>query len=90
MDFGCEYQSIIIYGTIRILSSEDERLDAMKLFFEKFFSGVAKNSYESFNAHDAKPIHVARIKIDDWFGKEHRVPLFAIKSFYPSPDPVIT
>jgi len=90
VDFGCEYQSVIIYGTIRILTTDEERIEAMKIFFQKFFSGVAKESYEGFNVHDAKPIHVARIKIDDWFGKEHLVPGFAISSFYPLPDPIIT
>jgi uncharacterized protein len=90
VDFGCEYQSVVVYGRIQILTSDEERIAAMQLFFEKFFLGVPKDSYEDFNVHDAKPIHVARIKIDNWFGKEHRVPGFAISSFYPSPDPVIT
>ena len=84
VDFGCEYQSVIIYGTVRILTEEDERMNAMALFFDKFFKGVPKEQYDAFTNDDAKPIHVARIKIEDWFGKEHRVPAVAIDSFYPS------
>jgi nitroimidazol reductase NimA-like FMN-containing flavoprotein (pyridoxamine 5'-phosphate oxidase superfamily) len=89
VDFGCEYQSVVIYGTIQILEKEDDRLRAMELFFQKFFSGIPKDSYDGFNSQDAKPIHVARVKIDDWFGKEHLVPPLAMSSFYPSVDPVI-
>ena len=61
----------------------------MDLFFQKFFSRIPKDSYDGFNSQDAKPIHVARVKIEDWFGKEHLVPSFALSSFYPASDPVI-
>lgn len=89
VDFGCEYQSAILYGTVEILKNDDERLSAMHLFFHKFFSGIPKGSYDDFTALDAKPIHVAKIKIEDWFGKEHLVPALALSSFYPASDPVI-
>ena len=89
VDFGCEYQSVILYGTIEILHTEEERMQAMDLFFRKFFSDVPKHSYDGFTRQDAKPIHVAKIKIQDWFGKEHLVPPFAIDSFYPAPDALI-
>ena len=88
-DFGCEYQSVIIYGTIQILTNETERLQAMDLFFQKYFSHIPKDTYTEFNSQDAKPIHVAKIKIEDWFGKEHLVPPIAIDAFYPWPDAVI-
>ncbi len=90
VDFGCEYQSVIIYGTIEVLSKEEERMRAMDIFFQKFFSGVPKGSYEDFNLQDAKTIDVAKIKIEDWFGKEHRVPTQALSSFYPPGDAVMT
>jgi nitroimidazol reductase NimA-like FMN-containing flavoprotein (pyridoxamine 5'-phosphate oxidase superfamily) len=89
VDFGCEYQSIIIYGTIHVLLDEAERLSAMRLFFQKFFSGVPVGSYDDFTTQDAKPIHVAKIKIEDWFGKQHLVPEIAVEAFYPAVDPVI-
>jgi len=89
VDFGCEYQSAIVYGTVEILKDEEQRLRAMDLFFQKFFSGIPKESYDGFTSQDAKPIHVAKIRIEDWFGKEHLVPALALSSFYPTPDPVI-
>jgi nitroimidazol reductase NimA-like FMN-containing flavoprotein (pyridoxamine 5'-phosphate oxidase superfamily) len=89
VDFGCEYQSIIIYGTLRILETEEERMHAMRMFFQKFFSEIPRESYQEFTTTDAKPIHVARVKIENWFGKEHRVPEPALSSFYPAVDPVI-
>jgi nitroimidazol reductase NimA-like FMN-containing flavoprotein (pyridoxamine 5'-phosphate oxidase superfamily) len=89
VDFGCEYQSVIIYGDVRILVDETERMDAMELFFNKFFSAIPKEKYEGFTQLDAQPIQVARIKIHNWFGKQHTVPSFAISSFYPELSPVM-
>ena len=89
VDFGCEYQSAIVYGTVEILKDEEQRLRAMDLFFQKFFSRIPKESYDGFNSQDAKPIHVAKIRIEDWFGKEHLVPALALSSFYPASDPLI-
>ena len=37
VDFGCEYQSAIVYGTVEILKEEEQRLRAMDLFFLIFF-----------------------------------------------------
>lgn len=89
VDFGCEYQSVVIYGTVRILIDQDERMKAMALFFDRFFKPVAPEHYDAFTDQDAKSICVARIKIHDWFGKEHRVPPFAIDSFYPPQNAII-
>ncbi len=87
VDFGCEYQSAIIYGTIKIVEDETERMKAMDMFFKKFFNSVSKDNYDPFTSVQAKPIHVAKIKIDEWFGKEHRAPETALQSFYHPADP---
>lgn len=89
VDFGCEYQSVVLYGMIRVVTDESERMRAMKIFFQKFFSNIPSESYEDFNSQDAKPIHVAKIKIQDWFGKQHLVPDLALSSFYPPFEPII-
>ena len=89
VDFGCEYQSIIIYGKVRILTEEKERMTAMALFFDKFFKAVPVENYDAFTEQDAKPIHVARITIEKWFAKEHRTPPLALDSFYPSQQSTI-
>lgn len=88
VDFGCEYQSVIIYGNIEIITAEDERMRVMEKFFQKFFNHVT-DKYEAFTPAQAKPIHVARLKISDWFGKEHLTPDFAKRSFYFPANPVI-
>lgn len=89
VDFGCEYQSLIIYGKIRIITDEAERMEAMQVFFDKFFSHIPIDTYESMTSAQAKPIHVAKIKIDDWFGKQHLVPEVAIHAFYHPASPLI-
>lgn len=89
VDFGCEYQSVIIYGKIRIVSHEAEHMAAMDMFFNKFFSHIPEYTFEAMTAAQAKPIYVAKIKIDDWFGKEHLVPEAALDAFYYPASPVI-
>ncbi|MEP7320924.1 MAG: pyridoxamine 5'-phosphate oxidase family protein [Saprospiraceae bacterium] len=86
VDFGCEYQSIILYGKIRIIENEEERMSAMDSFFNKFFNHIGKEDFESFTPLQARPIHIAKIKIEKWLMKEHRVPDFALHSFYPEID----
>lgn len=88
VDFGCEYQSVILYGKISIVTDENERMRAMQQFFLKFF-GHVQEQYEPFTPTQAKPIHVAKMKISEWFGKEHLVPAFAKDSFYFPASPVI-
>lgn len=89
VDFGCEYQSVIIYGKIRIITDEEERMQAMQIFFDKFFSPIPAENYEPMTAAQAKPIYVAKIKIDDWFGKQHLVPESATDAFYFPASPLI-
>jgi nitroimidazol reductase NimA-like FMN-containing flavoprotein (pyridoxamine 5'-phosphate oxidase superfamily) len=89
VDFGCEYQSIIIYGRIHVLTEEADRMNAMRIFFQKYFSHIPEGTYQDFTTQDAKPIDVAKIKIDEWFGKEHRVPDLALSSFYSPIDSVM-
>jgi nitroimidazol reductase NimA-like FMN-containing flavoprotein (pyridoxamine 5'-phosphate oxidase superfamily) len=89
VDFGCEYQSIIIYGRIQIVTDEVKRMEAMQLFFNKFFAHIFEDSYEPMTAAQSKPIYVAKIKIEDWFGKQHLVPKTALDAFYFPASPLI-
>lgn len=89
VDFGCEYQSVIIYGKIRIIEREEERMQAMGTFFDRFFGRIPKDSYEAFTSAQSKPIHVAKIRIEQWFGKEHLAPAIAIDAFPPEFPSVI-
>jgi uncharacterized protein len=83
VDFGCEYQSIIIYGQIRIIDNEAERMQSMSAFFDRFFAHIPKDQYEAFTSAQSKPIHVAKIRIEQWFGKEHLLPEIAVDAFFP-------
>lgn len=89
VDFGGEYQSVIIYGKIRIVDNETEKMQAMQLFFDKFFRHIPQSEYKPFTVTEANPIHVIKVKIDKWIGKQHLLPPTAILSFYPEVSPVI-
>jgi len=83
VDFGSEYQSVVIYGKIRIVEDDAERMSAMKMFFNKFFSLIPKSVYNDVMPTEINPVHVVKVKIEKWFGKQHRVPETALSSFYP-------
>jgi nitroimidazol reductase NimA-like FMN-containing flavoprotein (pyridoxamine 5'-phosphate oxidase superfamily) len=82
VDFGCEYESVIIYGQLRIINDEAEKTHTLNLLFQKSFAHVPKDSYQHFTPNEAKQINVGSIHIDNWVGKAHYVPGFAIDSFY--------
>ncbi len=82
VDFGGEYQSIIVYGKVRIIENETEKMDAMKLFFNKYFGNVSNSNYKSFTPLEAHPIYVIKVKIEEWFGKQHLVPEKANEAYY--------
>ncbi|ACT95952.1 pyridoxamine 5'-phosphate oxidase family protein [Dyadobacter fermentans] len=83
VDFGCEYQSVIIYGTISIIENEQERMQAMSYFFDRYFSQIPKDSYEAFTSNQSNAIYVAKVHIEPWFGKEHSLPVIAKDAFLP-------
>lgn len=83
VDFGCEYQSVVIYGKIRIVEKEEEKIGAMKIFFDRFFSHIPKSDYRDFTLSETNPIYVVKVKVEEWFGKQHMVPDKARLSFYP-------
>lgn len=89
LDFGSEYQSIVVYGTIELLNSEAERMKAMRALFDKSFPDVPKDSYTDFSIKDTDPLNIVKVNIDDWFGKEHLLPSTATGSFYPAVSPYI-
>lgn len=89
VDFGCEYQSVVIYGHIQLIEDEAGRRDAMQLFFDRFFRHIPSSEYKDFTIQEYQPVHVIRVKIEKWVGKEHLVPEKALRSFYPDVKPVI-
>jgi len=89
VDFGGEYQSAIIYGKIRIVDNEAEKMHAMRFFFDKFFAHIPESDYKPFTVTEANPIYVVKVKIDQWIGKQHLLPPSAIQSFYPEFSSVI-
>jgi uncharacterized protein len=89
VDFGGEYQSVIVYGKIRIVDNETEKMQAMGFFFDKFFKHIPESDYKPFTVTEANPVHVVKVGIDKWIGKQHPVPSTAIQSFYPEVGPVI-
>jgi nitroimidazol reductase NimA-like FMN-containing flavoprotein (pyridoxamine 5'-phosphate oxidase superfamily) len=89
VDFGCEYQSVIIYGKIRIVEDDTERMSAMKMFFDKFFKHIPKSAYNDVALTEINPVYVVKVKIEKWFGKQHRVPDTALSAFYPDVKPAL-
>jgi nitroimidazol reductase NimA-like FMN-containing flavoprotein (pyridoxamine 5'-phosphate oxidase superfamily) len=89
LDFGSEYQSIIVYGTVKMLTEEKDRMKEMRALFDKCFRDVPKDSYKDFSHKDTDPLNIVQVRIDDWLGKEHLLPETATGSFYHPISPYI-
>jgi len=82
-DFGCEYESIVIYGKLKIVNDPDEKMRTLDLLFQRFFSKIPTDTYKPFTLEESRQINVGNIRIDDWVGKAHYVPEIATGSFWP-------
>lgn len=82
VDFGGEYESIIIYGRLKIATDPDEKMRTLDSLFQRFFSKIPTDTYIAFTLDEAKQIHVGNVQIDEWVGKAHAVPHVAIDSFW--------
>ena len=54
----------------------------MKLFFNKYFGNVSNSNYKFFTPLKQHPIYVIKVKIEEWFGKQHLVPEKVNEAYY--------
>ncbi|MBC8330447.1 MAG: pyridoxamine 5'-phosphate oxidase family protein [Anaerolineae bacterium] len=74
MNLGTEYDGMVAFGRLYIVTDADEARHGLKLLCEKYFPHLEYGvDYEATSDADLKVTAVLRIEIDSWSGKEKKV-----------------
>jgi nitroimidazol reductase NimA-like FMN-containing flavoprotein (pyridoxamine 5'-phosphate oxidase superfamily) len=69
-----EYASVIVFGSCRIVTDENEALCALQMLVDKYFPHLrAGEDYRPTTAAELALVTVFRLDISEWSGKEKRV-----------------
>jgi len=72
LEFSVQYRSVMIFGTVRILESEEQKRAALNSLLEKYFPKMrAGREYRPITEKELKRTSVYELKIDSWSGKEN-------------------
>jgi uncharacterized protein len=74
MEVGVEYASVVVFGTIEVLTDADEARHGLQLMLDRYFPQLKPGiDYREILPQELDITSVYRIKIDSWSGKEERV-----------------
>lgn len=75
VDFDVEYESVVVYGDVRIVQDVDRKRRALELLMEKFAPDLtAGEDYEPIADESIDRTSVYRIDIEGWSGKRNDKP----------------
>jgi nitroimidazol reductase NimA-like FMN-containing flavoprotein (pyridoxamine 5'-phosphate oxidase superfamily) len=73
MEVGVEYASVVVFGTLEVLTDAGEAQYALQMLLDRFFSHLkAGVDYREILPEELDQTAVYRLKIDSWSGKEER------------------
>jgi nitroimidazol reductase NimA-like FMN-containing flavoprotein (pyridoxamine 5'-phosphate oxidase superfamily) len=72
LEFSLQYRSVMVFGTVRILESDEEKRAALAGLLEKYFPEMqAGREYRPSTDKELKRTSVYELKIESWSGKEN-------------------
>lgn len=72
LEFSLQYRSVMVFGTTRILESEEEKRAALYGLIRKYFPTMeAGREYRPITDKELKRTSVYELKIESWSGKEN-------------------
>ena len=70
MEFGVEYESVVVFGQVVVVDNPEEARDGLQRFLDKYFPHLKPGSdYQPIVEEELNITLVLRIKIDGWSGK---------------------
>jgi hypothetical protein len=71
MEVGVEYASVVVFGTVEVVTDEDEARFGLQLLLDRYFPHLKPDvDYRGIIKEELDITAVYRIKIDSWSGKE--------------------
>ncbi|MEW6287842.1 MAG: pyridoxamine 5'-phosphate oxidase family protein [Chloroflexota bacterium] len=72
LEFSVQYRSVVVFGTVRLLTDPAEARRALYGFIQKYFSAMqAGKEYRPITDKELKHTSVYAIQIEEWSGKEN-------------------
>ncbi len=72
LEFSLQYRSVMVFGTVRILESDEEKRAALTGLIRKYFPDMeAGREYRPITEKELKRTSVYELKIESWSGKEN-------------------
>ena len=72
LEFSLQYRSVMVFGTVRILESDEEKRAALTGLLEKYFPKMKPGrEYRPITEKELKRTSVYELKIESWSGKEN-------------------
>ena len=72
LEFSMQYESVICFGTIRIIQDDEEKKRGLYGLIEKYFPGMQPGEkYRPITAKELKRTSVYSISIESWSGKRN-------------------
>jgi nitroimidazol reductase NimA-like FMN-containing flavoprotein (pyridoxamine 5'-phosphate oxidase superfamily) len=72
LEFGIQYESVVVFGAIRLLRDQDEKLAALYGLIEKYFPKYKPGQhYRPITEEELKLTAVFALSIDSWSGKRN-------------------
>ena len=72
LEFSLQYRSVMVFGTVRILESDEEKRAALYGLIQKYFPEMeAGREYRPITDKELKRTSVYELKIESWSGKEN-------------------
>ena len=72
LEFSLQYRSVMVFGTVRILESDEEMRAALTGLLEKYFPAMqAGREYRPITDKELNRTSVYELKIESWSGKEN-------------------
>ena len=72
LEFSLQYESVVVFGSIRILKNDEEKRRALYGLIEKYFPAMeAGTHYRPITDKELTRTSVYAIKIDSWSGKRN-------------------
>ena len=75
MDFSVEYESVVAYGQVSIVTEAEEAIDGLQRLLDKYFPHLQpEQDYAPIDPQDLQITAVFRFDIQHWVGKRKSVP----------------
>jgi hypothetical protein len=72
LEFSVQYRSVVVYGRVRVLESDDEKRAGLSGLIGKYFGHMAAGeAYRPITEQELKRTSVYAIEIEHWSGKEN-------------------